>query len=441
MTRSLRATRRFRRCGLVATLAVAVALSTTALPSTAASADTIAMKTVQARPADTLPRMSGVNTHLLYGGSPYGDYARTKRDLLDLGVRRIRDGFAPDRSDHHNKLNDLAANGIKSDVVVATSVDRTKIGTIANALAAKVPRAVDGIEPPNEWNINGGSTWAADMRAYQRALYKAVRERPALNQAKVHGPSLARRMGYSELGYLGDVLDYGNIHLYSGGDVPTNRMVEQLQNEKIVAGSKPAVVTEMGYHNALKTSSTHPPTSEAAVGIYTPRLFLEYFNRRVPRVYQYELYDSMVDRTSSGLANHEAHFGLIARDGRRKPAYHALRNLLALADDPGPAFTPGRLSYSLTRPGTLAISQTVLQRRDGRFVLLLWRNASVWDFKNRASLPVSTVNVTIGLASAVREAKVYRPSLGALPRATHTATSSVTVPLGADVTAVALTPR
>lgn len=435
MTRSPLALRRFGRALVVAALAAAVAL-----PAAGASADTIPMRSVQARAADTLARTSGVNTHLLYGASPYSDYAQTKKDLLALGVRHIRDGFAPGRPDHHAKLNDLAANGIKSDVIVSTSLDRSKIGTIVNALATKVPRAVDGIEPPNEWNIRGRSTWAADMRAYQRALYKAVRERPALNNAKVYGPSLARRMGYEELGYLGDVLDYGNIHLYSGGGAPTNRMDEQLQNEKIVAGSKPAAITEMGYHNATRTTSTHPPTSEAAVGIYTPRLYLEYFNRRVPRVYQYELYDHFVDKSGTGLANHEAHFGLISYDGRKKPAYRALRNLLALTADRGPAHTPGKLSYSLTRPGTMPISQTLLQKRDGTFVLLLWRNVSVWDFKNRADTPVSPVNVTIGLAARAAEAKVYRPSLGALPRATHTNTSSVTVPLAGDVTAIVLKP-
>lgn len=432
-----RPTRR-RRAHVALGMALAAATVVTSTQVSITSAEATTLRTVTARPADGLNRMSGVNTRMLISDSPYGNFTRTRNDLEALGVRRVREYFAPSRQDHHDRLNALAARGIKSTVVLDTTPDRAAIAGRLDVLARKVPRAVDGIEPPNEWNNKGGADWAAEMRAYQRALFPAVNARPALNGAHVLGPSLARRQGYQELGYLGDVLDLGNVHLYAGGDVPSRRIDEQLANERIVAGDKRVAVTEMGYHNALRTTSTHPPTSEPAAAQYVPRLFLEYFRRGVPRAFSYELYDHLRDNTASGTGYFEAHFGLARFDGTRKPAFNALANLLDLTSDPGPAFTPGRLTYSVE--ANQKINQVLVQRRDRSFVLLLWRDVKVWDQFDRRSIDVAPISVKVAITTPMRRADVHRPTAGALPRFSVSSPTTFTTPMAGDVTAIVLTP-
>ena len=64
---------------------------------------------------------------------------------------------------------------------------------------------------------------------------------------------------------------------------------------------------------------------------------LEHFLRGEKRTYTYELIDEFDD---PGKTNAEANFGLLRRDWTPKPAFAAMKNLLGLLSDPGPAFTP-----------------------------------------------------------------------------------------------------
>ena len=58
-----------------------------------------------------------------------------------------------------------------------------------------------------------------------------------------------------------------------------------------MSGGKPLVATEIGYHSDLVTTSGHHPTSERAIGYYTPRTALEGFRNGVERSYIYQLLD------------------------------------------------------------------------------------------------------------------------------------------------------
>jgi hypothetical protein len=123
--------------------------------------------------------------------------------------------------------------------------------------------------------------------------------------------------------------------------------------------------------------------SEVVNGKYIPRLLLEYFNRGASRSYLYELVDE-----GTPSSNRENSFGLVRNNGTPKPAFTALKNLLALLADPGPGFVPGRLSYTLSGDLT-AVHTTLLQKRNGTFYLALWLEVPSTDALQTRSLTLS----------------------------------------------------
>ncbi len=389
---------------------------------------------VQAQPSATVADGVGVNIHLLYGGTRYADFPAVRAALNDLGVRHVRDSLGNARKDQYAMTNTLAADGIKTNFTVDKTTDVAAIGARLDTVAANMAGAVESLEPPNEYNLSGSPTWAQDLRAYQPELYRQVRNRPALDGVKVLGPALARRQGYTEVGDLSAHLDAGNLHTYPGGFVPTRNMDSQIANQAAISGDKPVVVTEAGYHDALNTTLKHYATPEAVAGTYVPRLALEYHSRGV-RSYLYELFEQNAEPAYSDM---EMHFGLVRSDGTRKPAYVALRNLLRLTADPSEPFSPGALSYSASS-STAGVKQTLLQRRDGTFVLLLWRDVAVWDPIAKVALhpAPATVDVRLGDAATVT---THRPSRSAAAQAVAADVRGLSVEVGADVTALVIQP-
>jgi hypothetical protein len=78
------------------------------------------------------------------------------------------------------------------------------------------------------------------------------------------------------------------------------------------------------------------------------------------------------------------------------------------------------------------------ERRDGRYVLLLWRDVSVFDPDQQVRLPVDPVRVKLRFAGEHALA-VVRPSDGSSPVATAVGTS-ISVPLDGEVSAVVVDP-
>jgi hypothetical protein len=156
--------------------------------------------------------------------------------------------------------------------------------------------------------------------------------------------------------------------------------------------------TEAGFHNALNATSGQPPASEGAAAVYIVRTFLEHFADGIPRTYAYELLDETAE---PGLRNPEEHFGLLRHDFSEKPAFIALKNLLALV---GPnqrpaALRPLRLDVSAAVPD---VRRLVLQKADGTYLIALWRLASVWNRERHRALSVSPGRVTLTLPDAAR---------------------------------------
>lgn len=392
----------------------------------------------RARPADSFVESVGVNVHLGYTGSAYYRIDKVRTALAELGTRYVRDGVGLSRPDVYARMRALAGDGVRVNLIVGDPQRRWGIGTLGRQLAMidrELSRAAASLEAPNEYDNAGDPHWAAALSDYQRRLWAGANARPDLARLPVIGPSLVSRRSHDRLGALDRWMDAGNIHPYPGGDPPDrdSHLEEELEMAAKVAGDRPVQATESGYHNAVGDRSGHLPASERAAGIYMPRLFLDYFRRGIRRTYAYELIDAAGDRERS----EDSSFGLLRSDFSRKPAFTAMKRLIALLADRGPAFRPGRLAFSLRNapPGTRRL---LLQKRDGAFYLALWNPASVWSPRRRVDLDPPDRRVTLVLERPVARAEVYRPSDSVVPVRTARGSSGLAIPVSEEVTVVRL---
>ena len=200
-------------------------------------------------------------------------------------------------------------------------------------------------------------------------------------------------------------MDFGNLHNYPGGRHPGTggwgdngygSINWNLALIKRSAAYKPVVTTETGYWDDMATPNAVP---ESVAARYLPRLLLEQFRKGILRTYIYELCDS----PQVGVAA-DSGYGLIRRDGSRKPAFLAVRNLLQLFTDPGPAVPVVPLDYTVAGGGE-DLRDMAFQKRDGTYLLALWIESSGYDVDTRRTVPVPTAPATVrvgGQAGLVR---------------------------------------
>jgi hypothetical protein len=303
---------------------------------------------------------------------------------------------------------------------------------LINAATTNVPNVIYAFEGANEWDRRGGSNWAAEVRAHQKNLYTQLKANPKTSKYKVFGPSVGGDDHYDELGNVSSWLDIGNIHTYPGGMPPSDRLDQRMSLAKVNRQAKPVASTETGYHNAVRCNCGHRPSSEATAAVYYPRMVLEGMRRGLTHTFGFQLIEAVPDpEKDSYIPN----LGLIRYDWSRKPAFYAMRNMLTLMSDPGAGFTTGSLAYGVTGGGS-DLRQMLFQKRDGTYILFLWRDVSVWNTKTLQPVSVakSNLRVDLGKSSTVG---VIRPTTSVSPQQTVTG-SSVPVSLGGEVVALTI---
>jgi hypothetical protein len=396
----------------------------------------------QAREADSVVESIGVNTHIGYMDTNYDDFPMVRQRLRELGIRYIRDHISQGRPDVYSRMRQLAADGIRLDVIAGDPLQRWNIGTIDQQLdliQTELSSSVVSIEGPNEYDLQGDSNWVSVLRTYTKQLWEGVKARPKLAGLPVVGPSIVSRTGMAAVGDLSAWVDYGNTHTYLSGSMPETESVwsGELSAAASNSGSKPVQVTETGYHNAVSTTAGHQPASERATGIYMPRLLLENFRRgTTARSFSYELLDQRNDSSKTDI---EAAFGLLRNDFSKKPAATAVERLIGLLSDRGPKFTPASLSYSLEGAPATA-QQLLLQKRDGSFYLVLWNRVGVWDKGKRVDVDPADASVTLKLGQPVAGAEVFEPNVSAAAISTASNPTSLKLNLSERVTVVKLVP-
>jgi hypothetical protein len=382
-----------------------------------------------ARPADAFVDAIGVNIHVHYNDTVYGNFARLKAALLDLGVRRFRDGLVDSTwTPYYDRCSELGRAGLKGLFIASAPPDRVL------AAALKVKDALEAFEGPNEVNLNKWTPEAA--RDYQKKLWETIKKSPDFKDRPVILLSYTDYEWAKKLGDLSAFADSGNIHPYPGGWEPENRndwmkadLPTGIAGARLVSGAKPITVTETGYTNHTSPGG-HIAVSPNAAGIYLPRIFLNNLRSGIARTYWYELFDLKNDPKDV-----ECNFGLYKNDGvTPKPAARALKRLIELLKDPGPPFPPGSLDFTVSDP---KVQTMLFQKRTGEFLLALWLPSSLWDHsrpygqKKEEDPPDLPVTVTIRGAASVT---VHRNLHGEMTSETAATPSSLNLTVSESVT-------
>jgi len=358
----------------------------------------------QADSADSFVDKMGVVVHLTYKDRVYytGYETIIKPRLLELGLRHARDGAILAGQFYYDRINELGRAGIKFNFSTRTKYPVSDV----IRFAAAVKDGIESFEGLNEYDLSGDPNWANTVRSHQQSLYQTVKGNSSTAQYPVLAPSIVN--GHALVGDISAFVDYGNAHNYFGGNPPSHVGINSIEAHLAAAaknsGSKPIVTTETGWHNALGNVTMFKGAPEQVTGKYVPRTFLEHFNKNSFRTYAYELIDQGTDQNDG-----EKNFGLLRNDGSPKPAYTALKNLVSLLKDPGPSFSPSSLDYTLSG-STADVHKTLLQKRDGKFYLILWVEKRCYDPKIKQLIAVPSQQVTLKLKTPISMAVTYLPN-------------------------------
>ena len=375
----------------------------TGLPAAQSASFTVVpqMPSEQANPADGFVDSIGVQTHLSYTDTAYGNWSQVFAGLQSLGVRHIRDGL-PTTSTFLGYFQQMAAAGIRCTCgfPLPNSLTAAQIGSFVQQT-----QNVEALEAPNECDGGtncggGGVTGVANVVAFLPVLTAAS----GLTQLPVVGPSFQTQLGYTSAGDIASSLNFNNLHIYFGEHNPGSQGWGEGDPEGNFYGSfgwwidqgdldapgVPDMVTETGYM-AYPTATQTGTIPESVEASYTPRTLLLSYSRGIKRTFLYELVDEW---NTTG-------YGLLANDFSAKPAFTAVKNLIATLQDPGASFTPGRLTYSISG-NTNTLQHLLLQKRDGSYWLVLWLEQSSYDATNNVPTAVTPQNVSlsIGIGSA-----------------------------------------
>jgi len=397
---------------------------------------------VQAVWSDNFVNSVGVATHFTYWDLlPYGNNLNsTLASIQNGGFRFIRDGLSVDTDAGSNNrywgtLKQITQMGIKLVLVTqpvylgnqtwvqAPYANQSNLDTAVSRIGAAGILAFEGPnEVDNNNNFWGGiPAYGANTKAYMAAMY--AHSKAIAPSITVIGLTTTSAYGSSFIGDISSYMDAGTLHPYPGGQLPTSALASTISNSSVLnAAHKPWWVTETGYYTSPNATVAvyQPGVSEAAQGKYAGRIYLDYFRAGISHTSVYEIADEHVD-----LNNAEANYGLLHNDGTPKPAYTALKNLLGLLADPGGTYSAGSLAYTLTG-ATSTIRQSLFQKRDGRFYLVLWNDVLTYNTSSKTNITNPTVPVTVTL-DAPHSISVYQPYTQAAAMSAASSASSITV--------------
>lgn len=371
----------------------------------------------RAKSADSFVDIIGVNGHLNYDSTVYmnGYHSIILPRAKELGIRNWRDALT--WSDTIvGRQKELASHGIRFNL----GMHELDTSVLLSHLRKVLP-VVQAIEGPNELDhgfrngkpvspdastrIYKGLTFPAIVPAIQNDLYTAIKGNADTRHLTVVMAGFSFPDNVLDVGLVQGA-DCGNTHSYPDGGPPTFRLDDwYIPRMRVNVGpTKPLIATETGYHNATGEDVGHwiPGVSERAAAKYETRLFLEYFNRGFAKVYLYEFIDRIANPTYA-----EGAFGLLKYDGSPKVQFRALKNLIGLLKDPGPAIVPGDLDFSL-EGDTSRVRHTLLQKRDGLFHLILWLNDVSYAKATKSDLE-PTRNLRIVFKTPVDSVTTYHP--------------------------------
>lgn len=368
------------------------------------------MTTLTAITASSFVASLGVNTHIDFNNYGYQNLATVENSLEYLGVKNVRDS-AESSTDLTSWQQVAQATGVKFDDYIPEGSP----ATMQSALALVSQLAHEGIlnmieggnEEDDAYAASQGNTLAITQQ-FQQQVWSMGQSLglPVINMSFGAGWTAANNWvgDYDKVGDMSPYATYANAHTYPNPGQSPDSAIQQLNADaQLAASSRPVITTEIGWDNAT--------FSQASVAQYVVEAALDGIKDGDVKTYFYSLYDD-----GSGQ------FGLMNQDGTPKPAGVALHDLTTLLADTGAnaaTFTPGSLTFSLS--GNQSTDNTLLiQKSDGSDWL------AVWDETATAH------NVTVTLASAASQIKVFDPVTGTSAIASASNTNTITVSVGND---------
>ncbi len=349
----------------------------------------------------------------------------------------------------NDRINQLAGIGIRSDIICEPWWTWPENLGYFKAIKYLPNAPVEFIEYPNELFDYPGVTASQCITDYTN-FYNTYKGDTATANIPLFGPSFSDNVSgpgkfIDSGGYdMTDKMDYGNLHCHPGGtyvegpqgggngislDADINEY--HLINQR----NKPLVATETGYQ---LPSNWQWGVTESVTAKYEPRVFMWYLKKGLKYTYRYELIND--NNSHAGAVDY---YGILDSACGRRPSFYAIKNTIRLFNDPGPAFIPGVLNYSLSGDTAgVNLQSMVFQKRNGNFLLVLWQaissgtcNASPEDFNN----PPVAVKVTVpGMAGGT--ALGYSPSFDSNAVASFPGVDTITINVSDYIYVVEITP-
>ncbi|QGZ62845.1 calcium-binding protein [Paraburkholderia acidisoli] len=373
-------------------------------------------------PADAFIDTLAVNTHINYLDGAYANLHNVADDLAWLGIHHVRE-FTPGNAAPLSSYVFLAQRGIKFNLVMHQDVEAAV--KEAARLGAAAPGSVAALEGYNEidhWPVTyGGQTGMAGGLASQRAAFTQVRASPALAGVAVYDLT-----GYDPktIATRADSADYVNLHVYpQNGEQPTwNANGDKWMPPAIETFKKyglPAVITEFGYFSLPQAGWYMLGVDEATQAKGVLNGYMDAAAAGVKRTYVYELLDEKPDPEGK---NNEMHYGMFRIDNSPKRVAQAIRNLTSILNAGGAApvnrAAHGALGYTLTDLPPSA-NRLLLQKKDGRFVLVLWNETPIWNREKGTPLESAPAPVQLDFGALASRVDIYDPLVADTPRASH----------------------
>ena len=366
----------------------------------------VPMVTENASSSDSFVDSIGLNAHFENPGSPYAtQYPAVKNLLVASGIRHVRVGMTFNNGSFLSQMQDLAASGVRGSYVTQLAFTQDQITQFPSLVGS----SFEQYEAPNEQDESGDPNWAATCIAYQQNLYSWVKNNPSTAAFTVLGPALSNRQAFISVGDISAFMDNANIHDYFsvfepgttgwGGYYPPygyyGAINYNVNLAKVTSSNKPVQATETGYG----TIAGNPLTLDYRADLrYMSRLFFQQYNNGVRRSYSYEMLDEGGDAVF-------ANFGIVDANLHPKPAYTAIKSLIAALKDPGTPVATKSLTYNITGFNN-NVAHTLLQKRDGSYVMAIWIESPAWNTVNNAGgdIIVAPQTITLSTANALNHA-------------------------------------
>lgn len=347
----------------------------------------------------------GANSQLLYGNWTSIPSMIAQAEYAGIDALRVGAPTAKPGPVYYSHLEQIAAAGLKLDVVVDTSDTPVNNASAIAGFLKLHPGSIAFIEGPNEpnnWGVDyAGKSGVEGAKAWMADFYAAMNANALTKDVAIAGMSSWPPVAAES--------DTNNLHIYPNhGDQPRTYIAEGVAAQGAADPGKGFVITEMGWYTAPGLGDAGAAWSgvdEATHAKLVLNAYMDAASMGISHVGFYELRDWI-------FTDIAAHFGLFRKDDTPKPAATALHNLEAVLADTGATagtFAPGSLDYTTTAPSD--VQSMLMQKSSGEFVLAFWREPDVWDQAAQKAINPAGVSFNLQLASAVN-ASVFDPLAG-----------------------------